>query len=124
MHSITIDFSPLKNALTALETAVENLEPLDAAAMDVRTRKKINRLLFTSERLMTREEGLPGRKWYRHQIYAPGFYTGYAVKTLPAIREAIEERRYDSVPAAVATVASVLSDVAARIDAIREEASM
>jgi len=46
------------------------------------------------ERKLTRTEGLPGRPWYTHQVYAPGFYTGYGVKTLPAIREALEQRQW------------------------------
>ena len=50
----------------------------------------INDLLFRSERALTLDPGLPGRPWFRHRIYAPGMYTGYAVKTLPGIREAVE----------------------------------
>ena len=45
-----------------------------------------------AERSLTNENGLPRRPWYKHQIYAPGYYTGYGVKTLPGIREAIEQR--------------------------------
>ena len=54
-------------------------------------------MLYTSERLLTREEGLSGRSWYKHHIYAPGFYTGYGVKTIPGVREAIEQRDFDQV---------------------------
>ena len=50
------------------------------------------------EQLLTDERGLPRRPWFKHQIYAPGFYTGYGVKTLPGIREAIEERDWELVP--------------------------
>ena len=50
-----------------------------------------------TERALGPKEGLPGRPWYRHQIYAPGFYTGYGVKTLPAVREAIEQREWKKV---------------------------
>lgn len=46
------------------------------------------------ERSLINEKGLPRRSWYKHQIYAPGYYTGYGVKTLPGIREAIEERNW------------------------------
>jgi N-acetylated-alpha-linked acidic dipeptidase len=60
---------------------------------------------------------LPGRPWYKHEIYAPGFYTGYAVKTLPAVREAIEQKKWGEVDADVSTVAQVLADEAALIDA-------
>ena len=53
--------------------------------------KKVNRYLLLAEENFTDNGGLPGRPWFRHQIYAPGFYTGYGVKTLPGVREAIEK---------------------------------
>jgi N-acetylated-alpha-linked acidic dipeptidase len=59
---------------------------------------------------------LPGRPWYKHQIYAPGFYTGYSVKTLPAVREAIEQKKWTEVDADIATVSKILEDEAALID--------
>ena len=71
-----------------------------------------------SERLLTREEGLPGRPWYRHQIHAPGYYTGYGAKTLPWIHEAIEHRQYDQVPAGLEAVAMTMQALAARIEGI------
>jgi N-acetylated-alpha-linked acidic dipeptidase len=52
----------------------------------------LNQALIRTERVLTRPEGLPNRSWYKHQIYAPGFYTGYGVKTLPGIREAVESK--------------------------------
>ena len=54
--------------------------------------KHLNNLLLTAEQGFLYQDGLPGRPWYRHQIYAPGFYTGYGVKTLPGVREAIEKK--------------------------------
>ncbi len=67
---------------------------------------------------MTREEGLPGRPWYRHCVYVPGLYTGYGVKTDPGVREAIEEREYDQVKEQIAMAGAVLERFAARIDEI------
>ena len=55
----------------------------------------MNRILLGMEQRLLSADGLPGREWYRHLIYAPGLYTGYGVKTLPGIREAIEERQWD-----------------------------
>ena len=55
----------------------------------------MNETLIESERQLTRPEGLPGRPWFTHQIYAPGSYTGYSVKTLPAAREAIEQKKME-----------------------------
>jgi N-acetylated-alpha-linked acidic dipeptidase len=53
--------------------------------------RRLNQLLLDAEQGFLHEPGLPGRSWYRHQLYAPGFYTGYGVKTLPGVREAIEK---------------------------------
>ena len=58
-----------------------------------------------TERALTRKEGLPRRPWYRHQIYAPGFYTGYGVKTLPGVREALEQRQWKEAEEQVGVVA-------------------
>ena len=110
------NFAPIHNALASVERAVHGyaITPdLDDAVLG-----EINRLLFTSERLLTREEGLPRRSWYRHQIYAPGYYTGYGAKTLPWIREAMEHRQYEQVPQGVEAVASTLNALAARIEDI------
>lgn len=109
-------FAPLRNALQRLEqaakayaTAVANGAPASAAE---------NELLYTTERLLTRDEGLEGRSWYKHHIYAPGFYTGYGVKTLPGVREAIEQRDHDSVDGQIAIAAGVLDRLSERIETI------
>jgi N-acetylated-alpha-linked acidic dipeptidase len=75
----------------------------------------VNKLLIESERKLTNAEGLPNRPWFKHQLYAPGFYTGYAVKTMPAIREAIEQKRWSQADEAVVVVAHVLENEAALI---------
>ena len=75
-------------------------------------------MLYTSERLLTREEGLTGRTWYKHHIYAPGFYTGYGVKTIPGVREAIEQRDYASVQEQVDIAAAVIDRLSDRIETI------
>ncbi len=54
----------------------------------------LNALLYQSERKLLSEAGLSRREWFKHQIYAPGFYTGYGVKTLPGVREAIEQKNW------------------------------
>ncbi len=66
--------------------------------------------------MLTRDEGLNGRPWYKHHIYAPGFYTGYGVKTIPGVREAIEQREFDNVEPQVIIAAEVLNGMADRID--------
>ncbi|MDX6501241.1 MAG: N-acetylated-alpha-linked acidic dipeptidase [Blastocatellia bacterium] len=55
--------------------------------------QRINQALMQAERALTDDRGLRGRTWFTHQIYAPGFYTGYAALPLPDLRQAIEDRR-------------------------------
>ena len=69
------------------------------------------------ERTLLTPEWTSRRPWYRHQIYAPGFYTGYGVKTIPAIREAIEQRNWREAEASVPIVAGVLTRLADQLDA-------
>lgn len=109
-------FAPLKNALARLQTAAAAFDT--AAKSSTVTSEEINNLLYTSERLLTRDEGLEGRPWYKHHIYAPGFYTGYGVKTIPGVREAIEQREYEKVAPQIEVAADVLNDMAARIEQV------
>jgi N-acetylated-alpha-linked acidic dipeptidase len=64
--------------------------------------------LIQSERQLTDAAGLPRRPWYRHLLYAPGYYTGYAVKTMPGVREGIEEKNYAEAEAEIVRVARAL----------------
>jgi N-acetylated-alpha-linked acidic dipeptidase len=110
-----LDFKPLR---AASERLAKSAKAYDSAAGAWRgaSAKGVNQKLIRSERLLTRAEGLPQRPWYKHQIYAPGFYTGYGVKTLPGIREAIEQKRWSEAREHIARVASVLEDQAKLID--------
>jgi N-acetylated-alpha-linked acidic dipeptidase len=108
------NFAPLRNALARLDAAAVEFDA--TAAEHTTTSEEINNLLFTSERLLTRDAGLDGRTWYKHHIYAPGFYTGYGVKTIPGVREAIEQREYEKVAPQMEIAAGVLNDMAARIE--------
>ncbi len=92
-----LNFSGLRKQLQALENTSQNYEALMEVTMAkpaINTAKleDFNHTLIGAERALTRPEGLPNRPWYKHQIYAPGLYTGYAVKTLPGIREAVETK--------------------------------
>ncbi len=117
-----LDFAPLQNASLALKksasayakTVKDGAAPLAPAARGV-----LDEALLGTERALTRPEGLPLRPWYVHQVYAPGLYTGYGVKTLPGVREAIEERRWDEAQKQIASTAAALEACAARIDAAR-----
>jgi N-acetylated-alpha-linked acidic dipeptidase len=93
-----LNFTPLDNALDRVRKASAAYDAARAARdgkpLDAGAARELNAILRGAERALTRDEGLPGRPWYRHQIYAPGQYTGYGVKTLPAVREAIELRKW------------------------------
>jgi len=115
-----LNFAPLENAVDALSRsaaeyrkAVEQVNAKGAARSA--SFAEVNKLLMASERKLTNKEGLPTRPWFKHQLYAPGFYTGYAVKTVPAVREAIELKQWKQADEAIAVVAGVLEQEAALI---------
>jgi N-acetylated-alpha-linked acidic dipeptidase len=116
-----LNFAPLRNAVAQLE---ESAGAYDHALLDAMARGgpagqnlgRINEVLMSTERRMTREAGLPRRPWFRHHIYAPGFYTGYGVKTLPGVREALEQRDWHEATEHVEIAAETLREVAAAID--------
>jgi N-acetylated-alpha-linked acidic dipeptidase len=108
-----LNFAPLHNALARLQQRVKEYQAARESIaakgpLPARVQEQLDRSLAQSERSLTREQGLPGRAWFVHQIYAPGFYTGYGVKTLPEVREAIEQRKWDQVESAVERVAETL----------------
>ena len=91
-----LNFAPLDNALVKLEQSAQAYAHArkTSPTLPAARQKELDQLLYQAEQQLLSAEGLPRRPWYRHQIYAPGFYTGYGVKTLPGIREAIEERKW------------------------------
>ena len=123
-----LDFAPLDNAVEAVALKAEKyyktldkardygMDKLDSAAV-----QRVNALLLESERKLTLPEGLPLRPWFKHQIYAPGLYTGYAVKTLPGAREAIEQKKWPEAESEIARVAKVLEGEAQLIDSAADE---
>ncbi len=89
-----LDFTPLQNELVALNEVIIDFAAQDLSKLDQAKSTKLNEKLILTERVLSNETGLPRRPWYKHQIYAPGFYTGYGVKTLPGVREAIEQENW------------------------------
>jgi N-acetylated-alpha-linked acidic dipeptidase len=109
---------------SAYQRAMERLASLDARALGSRAAQlaQINRLLYQSEQRLTDQSGLPERPWFRHLIYAPGFYTGYGVKTMPGIREAVEDVPNLSVATReAARVAGALERYAAQVRQAAEQ---
>jgi N-acetylated-alpha-linked acidic dipeptidase len=90
-----LDFSPLQNAVAEMEKSSNRLaEKWTNTIADGNDQGALNRKLYQAEQQLLTETGLPRRGWYRHTLYAPGFYTGYGVKTMPGVREAIEQRNW------------------------------
>jgi N-acetylated-alpha-linked acidic dipeptidase len=115
----SLNFAPLENAAMSLTQAAERYRRSLEGSRSRLTPdiiRTINKGLMQSERQLTDTAGLPRRPWYRHLLYAPGYYTGYAVKTMPGIREAIEEKNYAEAEREVMRVADALSREAALIN--------
>jgi N-acetylated-alpha-linked acidic dipeptidase len=112
-----LNFAPIENAVAALTRAADRYKAAAArAGSDPAMLRAVNARLIQSERQFIDEAGLPRRPWYRHLLYAPGFYTGYGVKTMPGVREGIEDKRYAEADAEAARVAAALMREAALID--------
>ena len=113
-----LNFAPLQNAVDELARSADRYDKAASIAKEKKSSsyKSVNTQLIQSERKLTHADGLPGRPWFKHQIYAPGFYTGYGVKTIPAVREAIEQKQWKLAEEQIAKVASVIEGEAALID--------
>lgn len=105
-----LNFSDLENTMTQLKNASEEFQKIysNGLQMPVEKQNELNMLLYKAERSLIDPEGLPRRPWYKHEIYAPGYYTGYGVKTLPGIREAIEQRNWKEAQNNIEIVSKVL----------------
>jgi N-acetylated-alpha-linked acidic dipeptidase len=123
-----LNFAPLDNATDALNrAAAEYRKALDkavangGAALAKASLTEVNQALMQSEHQLTLEQGLPGRPWFKHFVDAPGQYTGYEAKTLPAVREPIEQRQWKDVDAQIAVTARVLETEAAHILSVAQK---
>jgi N-acetylated-alpha-linked acidic dipeptidase len=118
-----LNFAALQNALDALNLSADHYQRVYAqaqqdggAALGRASLAQVNLELLQSERALTDANGLPGRPWFKHQLYAPGFYTGYGVKTVPAVREAIEQKQWSAAEQSINMVSKVLENEAAVIE--------
>jgi N-acetylated-alpha-linked acidic dipeptidase len=112
-----LNFANLDNALLKLKAIAARFKSSSKEAVQMPTAQltSLNALLYQAERSLLSPQGLPRRPWYRHQIYAPGFYTGYGVKTLPGIREGIEEKSWSEAQQYIDEVARVLNAYATQV---------
>jgi N-acetylated-alpha-linked acidic dipeptidase len=118
----------LQNASDALthsaeryQKALEKVSSNGDLAVSPAELQALNQKLMQSERKLTSPEGLPNRPWFQHLIYAPGQYTGYGVKTIPGVREAIEQKRWKEADEQIVRAANALQDEAALVDSAAQE---
>ena len=117
-----LNFAPLRNGLDKLRRSSEHYDKAVAhAGLGVKPLDAVNRRLTQAERALTLPDGLPGRPWFQHQIYAPGRYTGYGVKTIPGVREAIELKNWRQADEQIVRVGEVLETEAKVIEEIAAE---
>jgi len=123
-----LNFAPMQNAVDSLTRSAKHyqqaLAQKQASLGDDAVAAKLgalNRGLIESERRLTNADGLPRRPWYKHLLYAPGVYTGYGVKTVPGVREGIEQKRYGEAEHEIVRVSKALDDEAALIESAARE---
>ena len=117
-----LNFAPMQNAADALAKSAEHYRTAWSHKQSVLSETQadsfhsLNKELIASERKLTNDDGLPRRPWYKHLLYAPGVYSGYEVKTVPSVREGIEQKRYAEADQEIVRVANGLQDEAALIE--------
>jgi N-acetylated-alpha-linked acidic dipeptidase len=123
-----LNFAPLENGVAALARVTEAYDKVaaeaaanDGSALARAALRDANMKLIAVERSLTLNEGLPGRPWFRNQIYAPGFYTGYGVKTLPGVRESIEQSQWKLAEEEIVKVGKVLENAGEAIQGATAE---
>ena len=117
-----LNFAPLDNGLAALQRSSDHYEKaVQKLDLNKKSLDSVNRKLTQAERALTLPDGLPGRPWFKHQIYAPGMYTGYGVKTIPGVREAIDQKQWRLADEQIVRAGKVIESEAAVIEDIAKE---
>jgi N-acetylated-alpha-linked acidic dipeptidase len=114
-----LDFAPLDSASAALTRAAQRYQTAFTQSMDGAATAsfiKLNTDLLQSERLLLSDAGLPNRPWFKHLLCAPGYYTCYGVKTIPGVREAIEQKEWPLATTEIGRVSAALNAEAALVD--------
>lgn len=116
------DFNAFDKAVLHLKQASLALSQLsNKATGDEQLAKKLNLAVYQAEKELLIEQGLPKRPWYRHSIYAPGFYTGYGVKTLPGIREAIEQNNWEEAKEQISVATQAIEKLSNTLEKLTQE---
>jgi N-acetylated-alpha-linked acidic dipeptidase len=123
-----LNFAPLQNASDALtssaeryQRALEKVTKNGELALSPAALQALDSTLIQSERKLISSDGLPGRPWFRHLIYAPGAYTGYGVKTIPGVREAIEQKKWKEADEQIVRATNALQNEATLVDSAAQE---
>ena len=122
-----LNFAPMDNAAAELNTAATRFEKAYTSSMNTvsaATLAQLNTLLKDTDHALLLPGGLPKRPWYEHSLYAPGLYTGYGVKTMPGVREAIEQKEWKQADIEIGRTADALkreADLIARAAALLEK---
>jgi N-acetylated-alpha-linked acidic dipeptidase len=110
--AVALNFAPLENASDELDRAAAKFEKayagVAAGTASAASLAQVNALLRQSDQALLIPEGLPKRPWYQHSLYAPGLYTGYGVKTMPGVREAIEQKDWKQADEQIVKVAAAI----------------
>ncbi|MBO0341010.1 transferrin receptor-like dimerization domain-containing protein [Flagellimonas profundi] len=110
-----LDFSPIQNVVAELKKSIATFSKADVLALSSAKKAQLNQELMGMEQVLLQDKGLPRRDWFKHQIYAPGFYTGYGVKTLPGVREAIEQKEWKEAQEQIGVLATTLKNFNAQV---------
>jgi N-acetylated-alpha-linked acidic dipeptidase len=113
-----LDFTPIQNRMTSLRATIALFNSINLNSLSDSELEALNKKLMHSELALTDASGLPRRSWYKHQIYAPGFYTGYGVKTLPGVREAIEQKEWPEAQEQIKKLAQTLNKLNNHIESL------
>lgn len=118
-----MDFAALDGAIAKLDAASAHYATVSASAVEMSAAKRsaLNAELAMAERQLLSADGLPGRPWVKHLLYAPGTYTGYGASTLPGVREAVEDGRFDEAKQQVVVLSDALNNEAAYIERLAGE---
>ncbi len=121
-----LNLAPLRNALTRLSGVAARYDRALQAALasdggvPAAAQPALDAALIDSERALVSDDGLPRRPWFKHVLYAPGLYTGYGVKTLPGVREAIEQRRWTEAEQQAVTTAAAIDRLSMQVQRATE----
>jgi len=115
-----IDFAPMDTAIATLKASTKAYDDALAAkgaTLSPDAKARLRAIMLTLDQTLAPEAvGLPVRPWFKNLVYAPGRFTGYGAKTLPGIREAIEDERFDDADKYSKLTADALNAYSARLD--------